>query len=293
MSTDPAAPRFDFDALFDVDDYLFFYEDTLAAEDTEGQCDALVDAMAMLPGMRVLDLGCGHGRHAIALARRGFDVTGVDLVPAMVDRARREAARAGVSVELRVGDMRAIDDDARYDRAVMLFDAFGFMPDGDSVEILRRVARALRPGGMLCVDVRNRDWIARALPPTTVLQRGDAYMIDRHHFDSATGRVVDHRVVVRGGAHQGHHAGVVEVAVPRRPERVAARAQELREGALAGQRGDAAQVAQQPANRRGEHVPRGARALLGDRQVARRRDARCVVGCAWCHGIASEDTVRP
>lgn len=199
MSTDAAAPGFDFDALFDVDDYLFFYEETLATEDTEGQCDALAGAMAMLPGMRVLDLGCGHGRHAIALARRGFDVTGVDLVPAMIDRARREAARAEVSVELRVGDMRAMADDARYDRAVMLFDAFGFMPDGDSVEILRRVARALRPGGMLCIDVRNRDWIARALPPTTVLQRGDAYMIDRHSFDSATGRVVDHRVVVRGG----------------------------------------------------------------------------------------------
>ena len=93
-----------------------------------------------------------------------------------------------------------------------------------------------------------------------------------------------------GGQAQGVH---------HRPGRVLQRPREgLREGlgvgrVLAGQRGDAAQVAQQPANRRGEHVPRGARALLGDRQVARRRDARCVVGCAWCHGIASEDTVRP
>ena len=92
-----------------------------------------------------------------------------------------------------------------------------------------------------------------------------------------------------GQAQRAHH----------RPGRVLQRPREgLREGlgvgrVLTGQRGDAAQVAQQPAHRRGEHVPRGARALVGDRQVARRRDARGVVGCAWCHGIASEDTVRP
>lgn len=190
---------FDLDALFDLDDYLFFYEDTLASEDTAAQCDALERGMAMRPGMRLLDLGCGHGRHALTLSARGYDVTGVDLVPAMVARARADAEAAGLPARFRVGDVRTFDEPEGYDRAVMLFDVLGFMPDGDSVEMLRRAARALRPGGMLCVDVRNRDWIARALPPTTVLQRGDAYMIDRHQFDSATGRVVDHRVVVRGG----------------------------------------------------------------------------------------------
>jgi SAM-dependent methyltransferase len=193
------ATGFDLDALFDVDDYLFFYEDTLASEDTAAQCDALERALAMRPGMRVLDLGCGHGRHAIALAARGYAVTGTDLVAAMIDRARADAARAGVSVDLRVEDQRALAEVSAYDRAALLFDAFGLMPDGDNLEILRRVHRALVPGGMLCLDVRNRDWIARAMPPTTVLQRGDALMIDRHQLDSVTGRLVDHRVIVRGG----------------------------------------------------------------------------------------------
>lgn len=190
---------FDFEELFDPDDYLFFYEETLATEDAAAQCDALVRAMQMEPAMRVLDLGCGHGRHAIELARRGYEVTGTDLVAGMIERARDAASRAGVSARFRVEDMRALDEPGTYDRALLLFDAFGFMPDGESEEILRRIHRALRPGGMLCVDVRNRDWIARSLAPVTVLQRGDAYMLDRHHFDSLTGRVVDQRVIVRDG----------------------------------------------------------------------------------------------
>lgn len=190
---------FDFDTLFDPADYLHFYEETLRLEDTPAQVDFLEQALAMIGPMSVLDLGCGHGRHANALAARGHRVTGVDLVPASLEIAARAAQAAGLSVDYACADFRALPFEAAFDRAVCLFDAFGFFPDEDNLAALASVARALRPGGLFFLDVRNRDWMVKNLAPVTVLEKGDDLMIDRHHFDTRTGRLVDRRILVRDG----------------------------------------------------------------------------------------------
>lgn len=196
MSGDP----FVFDeGVFDVDDYLYFYEDTLRAEDTPAQVDRLVAELPLAPGSRVLDLGCGHGRHALELARRGHRVTGVDRVEGFVERAGVEAALQGVDADFVAGDLRALPYDSAYDAAVCLFDAFGFHGDADNERVLAGMARAIRPGGGFCLDLRNRDWMVRNLLPVTVLQRGGDLMVDRHAFDSRTGRLVDRRAWIRGG----------------------------------------------------------------------------------------------
>jgi len=190
---------FDWDAVFDVDDYLHFYEDTLRAERTEHQVDVLTSHLRMLPGMRVLDLGCGHGRHALELARRGFSVVGVDRMEGFLELARKEAAVEELDIDYRSGDLRELDEEASFDRVLCLFDVFGLHDDEENVDVLRRVARALRPGGMACLDVRNRDWMVRALLPVTMMQKGADLMIDRHVFDPISGRLVDYRVLVRDG----------------------------------------------------------------------------------------------
>lgn len=190
---------FDFDTLFDPADYLYFYEDTLREEDTAGQVDFLEQQLGMLSAMRVLDLGCGHGRHANELAARGHHVTGVDLCEGFLDLARAEAARRGLAVDYVQADFRALPWEGEHDRAICLFDAFGFFPDHDNMLALAAASRALVPGGMLCLDVRNRDFMVRGVPPVTVLEKGDDLMIDRHHFDTRTGRLVDQRIIVRGG----------------------------------------------------------------------------------------------
>ncbi len=190
---------FEWDAVFDVDDYLHFYEDTLRTERTEHQVDVLVAHLQMRPGMRVLDLGCGHGRHALELARRGFDVVGVDRTEGFLDLARKEAEAAGVAIEYRSSDLRAIEEEGSFDRVICLFDVFGLHHDEENHDVLRRIARALRPGGRVCLDVRNRDWMVRALLPVTILQKGPDLMIDRHIFDPISGRLVDYRIMVRDG----------------------------------------------------------------------------------------------
>jgi SAM-dependent methyltransferase len=190
---------FRFDEVFDVDEYLYFYDDTLRAEDTPRQVDFLERALGLEPGATVLDLGCGHGRHANELARRGYRPVGVDVVPGFLEVARAEAARDGLAVDFVESDVRALALEGRIDHAVCLFDAFGFLDDEGNAAFLRAVHASLRPGGGLLLDVRNRDWIVRSILPVTVLDKGDDLMIDRHVFDVETGRLVDRRTYVRGG----------------------------------------------------------------------------------------------
>jgi SAM-dependent methyltransferase len=190
---------FDYDAVFDVDDYLYFYEDTLASERTEIQVDFLEKRLPMKAPMRVLDLGCGHGRHANELAARGYDVVGVDRTPGFIELAKQDAARRGVNVDYEVMNMRDLDREGEFDRVLCLFDVFGFLRDEENLDVLKRIHRALKPGGALCLDVRNRDWMVRAILPVTILQKGRDLMIDRHTFDPLAGRLIDQRVMVRDG----------------------------------------------------------------------------------------------
>jgi SAM-dependent methyltransferase len=194
---DPA--HFHFEDLFDPDEYLYFYEDTLREEDTPAQVTFLERELALAPGARILDIGCGHGRHANELARRGYDVLGVDLVLGFLEKARDAARRDGLAARYALGDVRGLGEVASFDHAICLFDAFGFLDDEGNEAQLAAVAAALRPGGALLLDVRNRDWIVRNILPVTVLDKGDDLMIDRHVFDTQRGRLVDRRTYVRDG----------------------------------------------------------------------------------------------
>lgn len=190
---------FDFANLFDAEEYLYFMEDSLREENTPAQVDFIVDKAAMTTDMRVLDLGCGHGRHANELARRGFSVLGIDLVEGFLEVARRDAERDGLSTTFLRGDMGAFEANAEYDRIVCLYDAFGFFDDSHQLETLRCIHRALKDDGKLVLDLRTLPWMVR-LPACAVLDKGNGdMMIDRHHFDLTSGRFVDRRTYVRGG----------------------------------------------------------------------------------------------
>ncbi len=189
-----------FEDLFDVDEYLYFLDETLKAEDTPRQCDFLEQVLSLEAPAKVLDLGCGHGRHAIELASRGHDVMGIDLVAGFLERAAADAAQRGLSVGLVHADMRAFStEEPVFDAVVCLFDAFGFFPDEDNEQVLRNALGALKPGGKLLLDLRPREIVGR-LPPVSVVDMGNGdMMVDRHHFDPESGRLVDRRTFVRDG----------------------------------------------------------------------------------------------
>ena len=130
-----------------------------------------VEALEIGPGDRVLDVGVGTGNAAIEAARRGARVTGVDLTPAQVKRARERCTAEGVTVDLRVGDAQALDlpDDA-FDVVLSVLGVI-FVPD--HVRAMGELARVCAPGGTVAITAWAKGgwsstWraqMARLVPP--------------------------------------------------------------------------------------------------------------------------------
>jgi SAM-dependent methyltransferase len=141
---------------------------------TVQEVDALVDLLHLEPGQRVLDVGCGPGRHANELARRGFEVVGADISQRFVDLAAAAAEPGATFVRL---DARRLEFEAEFDAVISLCQgAFGLsggpgapgpVPAGPELEepVLAGMARALRPGGSLALSAFSAYFQLRHLEP--------------------------------------------------------------------------------------------------------------------------------
>ena len=159
---------------------------------TEQEVAFLVDAAAIAPGMRVLDVGCGPGRHSLALAALDIDVVGVDISRTFVDLAIDEAIRRSLSrrVSFERADARNLPFDRQFDVVMSLcqggFGLVGRAEDGAAdATVLDGMARALKPGGRLVASAFSAYFMLRHL------ESGDS-------FDASTG--VNHeRTELRDG----------------------------------------------------------------------------------------------
>ena len=158
---------------------------------TEQEVAFLTAALGLLPGMRLLDVGCGPGRHSLALSRRGMDVFGIDISTRFVELATASAAAEGSSAGFDRGDARALHFDGEFDVVLSLcqggFGLVGRKEDGAAdAQVIDGMARALRPGGRLVVSAFSAYFMLRNLE-------------DNDSFDAATG--VNHeRTELRDGA---------------------------------------------------------------------------------------------
>jgi SAM-dependent methyltransferase len=110
----------------------------------------LVDELGLEPGMRLLDVGCGPGRHALALAERGIEVVGVDISQRFVDLATAAGVEGATFRRMNACDMPFAGE---FDAAVSLCQgAFGLVGAGPDEQVLAGMARALRPGGRVAVS---------------------------------------------------------------------------------------------------------------------------------------------
>jgi SAM-dependent methyltransferase len=120
---------------------------------TEQEVDFLINALPLEPGMRVLDVGCGPGRHSLSLARRGFDVVGVDHSAEFVRLASEAAASDGLTATFEELDVRRLDRPREFDATICLCQGgFGLLGGRDETDVFGRIAATLRPGGSLAMS---------------------------------------------------------------------------------------------------------------------------------------------
>jgi SAM-dependent methyltransferase len=192
-------------------DYFEVYRDAFTEESTAREVDGVLALLGLEPGRRILDLACGHGRHAIQLAKRGYDVTGYDLSELFLERARSDAEAEGVRVRWLQGDMRRLPFESEFDAVLNLFTAFGYFEDpADDLLTLRSARRALVPGGRFLLEILHRDGLQGRFQ-TEIAQKTSNGTIVLHEYswDLARDVIHDQITVVRPDGMRAHYRTAV------------------------------------------------------------------------------------
>ena len=170
------------------DDYLRTAE-KLSDEQLLREVDFIEDSLSIERGGALLDLGCGTGRHAIELARRGYELVGFDLSLAMLARAGDEAQERSAKLNFVQGDMREMTFDEQFDGIYCWNTTFGYFEEEKNIVVVERVRRALKTGGLLLLDVVNRDFLVRQSPSLAWFEGDGCVCMDEMSVDFITSRM--------------------------------------------------------------------------------------------------------
>ncbi|WP_326790130.1 aminotransferase class I/II-fold pyridoxal phosphate-dependent enzyme [Streptomyces sp. NBC_00151] len=184
------------------EDFWAVADHEYAPERTAAETDYLAAVLgASAPGRRVLDLGCGTGRHAVALAAREFSVTGVDAGGWALERAEAAAKAAGVRADwLRLDLLRELPWPIGEFDAVVCVQSFGWGSDAQQLRLLQEVRRVLVPGGLLILDHSNVLAIAGNYVPEATFETEGLRADFRRAYRVASGRSTGEIEVRRGDA---------------------------------------------------------------------------------------------
>lgn len=179
---------------------LLFTESRFAG--TPKEIDDLLALVAGEP-KDALDLCCGPGRASVELARKGMNVTGVDLSAFMIGKARDRATAAAVEVEWVRSDMREFIRPAAFDLALSLFTSFGYFESReDNLRVLVNVRRSLRPGGALVMELMNKERLASLFAPASIMENEGTVLIEHRRVLPGWSRLENTWYVLAGGRYE-------------------------------------------------------------------------------------------
>jgi SAM-dependent methyltransferase len=164
------------------------------------ECDFIERAMRVPVGSRVLDVGCGLGVQTVELASRGYHLVGLDISATMVSRAYDEAEDRGLQIDFVRGDMRDVTFEEPFDALLCWGTTFGYFSEEENELAVRQFHQALKPNGMLLLEVVNRDFMIGSQPNQVWFEVDGAVCMEETDFDYETSRL---RVKRRVASHSG------------------------------------------------------------------------------------------
>ena len=135
-------------------------------EDTKNQVDFIIDKLKLNGNEKILDLACGIGRHSLEFARRGFCVTGVDIMPEYTKYSVKAAKEENLDARFICSDIRNVRFENEFDVVLNMADgAVGYLEnDKENKKIFEVLAKALKPGGKHFMDIMNRRYAETHFP---------------------------------------------------------------------------------------------------------------------------------
>ncbi|MET0593496.1 MAG: methyltransferase domain-containing protein, partial [Polyangiaceae bacterium] len=186
--------RYWWDELFG-DDFLRTMDRPTDAQ-IKTEVNFIEESLGVQKGGVVLDLACGAGRHAVEMAVRGYNVVGYDLSLAMLARAADEAHERKQKLNFLHGDMRDMGFEEMFDGIYCWSTSFGYFDDEKNQLVAQRIHRALRTGGMLLLDLANRDFVTQRQPSLVWFEGDGCICMDEMRVDFITSRLKVKRMVI-------------------------------------------------------------------------------------------------
>lgn len=166
-------------------------------DDARDEVESLL-ALAGQPVSRVLDLGCGPGRHAVPLAELGLTVTGVDLSRHLLEQAKDYAGSRAATVNWVHEDMRRFQSPDGFDFIISMWTSFGYFdaPEDDR-QVLRQSLHNLSSGGVLLIDIAGKEYMARNIQPVHLTEFEDgALLIERPNLEQDMTRYANEWILI-------------------------------------------------------------------------------------------------
>ena len=179
---------------------LDFWRAAVTEEQTRAETDFIQKHLQLSSQAKLLDVPCGGGRLSLEFAKRGFDLTGVDIASEFIDEAGTKSGASGLSIEWHNRDMRELPWHEQFDGAFCFGNSFGYLDDDGNVDFLRAVARTLKPGARFVLDTGA---IAESIIPNFQPRRwfevgGITFLIDSR-YDHEQGRLFTEYTFIRDG----------------------------------------------------------------------------------------------
>ncbi len=169
---------------FNSKEYLTVYRHRNEAE-AKQLVDLILKNVQIPAGSDVLDMACGAGRHAILFAKKGFDVTAVDLSQALLSIAKERAERFNLNIQFVNSDLRKFSINKKFALVNNLFTSFGyFEEDEENFKILKIAFEHLKNGGYFVIDYLNRYEVEKNLVPRSITELPDGSILQERRINS-------------------------------------------------------------------------------------------------------------